>query len=1157
MVEYTKMVARIVFATLLLLFSGNIQAADETTSFDEPNTYWDKGTDNPTKHTLTRRMALVGHNCMVSRLADGIEVGTGSANLSALCDEDLTNAYTIPSVASVTLLAGSPIAAVKDMKHYFSKDTKAGFKISGQSDVLKLNVLQSTYRINFYKDGECIHTSGVEQKGFTVLNLNVGDINIGSDAVDVIASSQPDQEYDEIALVGIDGVDLSVAKGLEIYYAFVGDAEYSLTNTRIKDYDPNMTVSADKSTSHATKKYLCDDDLTHSTIISAGLQLGSSGAAYAIATSSSTPKGEEAFPAGTEAGFVYSTGGLLDIAPTPVIYLVDKDGKELYHKAINSTVLAVNLSGGDKKVSIKAPCAFSGIKLMVYGVQLASGIGAKYAFVVPEPTTAGHQCEMSPAANVELCSCDARYKMTWDKKNFPDVTWSMVSSTDPNVNLNTITNDDGTKDYILDFSNTEAYKQETDQKEKVTVLMRITNTDGCKQDVNISYGGTSEPSASDPANRKATILANSTAGTATYELGESTSVGINIANIFKNASNIISSKLNSYATYFGGVDLGDTYLCSIHKKEGLISDGSKEVQAGFVVTTKASALNADVLNFWNVRLYKDGKEVSGGVVSSAIGAKLIGSENTHKVRYSVNIPAGTSFDEIKLFHSGLLSANLSQMNIYYAYTADKNAVLDDPTLGASIVSYDNTGASIDADRTQSIGVANVGNGLLNITNSIDNDLNTCTTFPTGLKAVSGSVLGIKLGRTATRNKQLVVVVNKEVVGLGLDVAGAIVVKTWKDGKEDPVETYDDWSVLGANVISSGDKGYIFINPTQEYDAVTITEGKGISLLDGLAVYGLLLRNDKDGNGVADDDELDDECQQDLVFQETVNPVTSKASKTYRGKQTMYFQRTFVGGEGNGEGKWNSLILPVNLTKAQFTELFGSDAKLAQANNLYKKVGKDKDGNTLEQRIIGFEIVPDPTHESDAFLVANTPYIIYMTKEAIEGHQNLSYQNTWDAGDISGEIYKLDKDSEAGGVTYGTAETRVNTGEVDFKNPFVTEWKLTKLAFKGCYEPKQSLAAGDYIFNNGDMYHLTQSGHTMKAFRCWLTPVYETSAAANAAKAFSFGFDGNETTGIDNVHANRLDNKSQKVYNMNGQQIDSLLGVQPGIYIVGGKKVVIK
>lgn len=1155
MVEYTKMVARIVFATLLLLFSGNIQAADETTTSSEPNTYWDKGTDNHTKHTLTRRMALVGHNCMVSRLADGIKVGSGSAHLSNLCDEDLSNHYTLPSTASVDLLAGSPIVAVKDMKHYFSKDTKAGFKISGQSDVLKLSVLQATYRINFYKDGEFLSTSEVEQLGFSVLDLNVGDVNIGSDAVDVIAKDQPKDDYDEIALVSKDGINLSVINGLEIYYAFVGDAEYSLTNTRIKDLDSDITVSG--KLTGVSNKALVDDNLSNEALISVALQLGSSGSASVIATRSTDAANQQTFPAGTEAGFVFNCFGAVKIAPTPTIYLLDKDGKELYHKAVKSTVLAVNLSGGDEKVSIKAPCAFSGIKLMVYGVELASGIGAKYAFVVPEPTTAGHQCEMSPAANVELCSCDARYKMAWDKKNFPDATWSMVNSTDENVRLNTITNADGTKDYILDFSNTEAYKQETDQKEKVTVLMRITNTDSCKQDVTINYGGTSEPSASDPANRKATILANSADGTATYVLGESTSVGIDILKYFKNASNIISSKLNSFASYIGGITLGKTTLCSIHKKEGLISDGSKEIQAGFVVTAKRSALSADVLKFWNVQLYKDGQKVSGGIVSSAIDAKLIGSEDTHKVRYFINVPAGVSFDEIRLCSTGLLAANLGQMNIYYAYTADKDAVLDDPTLNATIVSYDNTGASIDADRTQSIGGANVGNGLLNITNSIDDDLKTCATFPTGLKAVSGSVLGIKLGRTATRNKQLVVVVNKEVVGLGLNVASAIVVKTWKDGQDDPVATYDDWSVLGANVVSLGDKGYIFINPTQEYDAVTITEGKGISLLDGLSVYGLLLRNDKDGNGVADGDELDDECQQDLVFQETVNPVTSKASKTYRGKQTMYFQRTFVGGDVKGKGKWNSLILPVDLTKAQFTELFGSDASLAQANKLYKKVEKDKDGNTLERRIIGFEIVPDPTHESDAFLVANTPYIIYMTKETIDRHQNLPHQNTWDAGDISGEIYKLDKDSEAGGVTYGTAETRENGGEVDFKDPFVTEWKLAKLAFKGSYEPKQSLAAGDYIFNNGDMYHLTQSGHTMKAFRCWLTPVYETSADANAAKVFSFGFDGNETTGIKNAPTDGIEVKSQKVYNLNGQQIDSLLGVQPGIYIVGGKKVVIK
>ena len=50
-------------------------------------------------------------------------------------------------MADVTLLKGSPIVAVKDMKHYFDKDTKAGFKISVESSVLKLNVLENSYHI--------------------------------------------------------------------------------------------------------------------------------------------------------------------------------------------------------------------------------------------------------------------------------------------------------------------------------------------------------------------------------------------------------------------------------------------------------------------------------------------------------------------------------------------------------------------------------------------------------------------------------------------------------------------------------------------------------------------------------------------------------------------------------------------------------------------------------------------------------------------------------------------------------------------------------------------------------------------------------------------------------------------------------------------------
>lgn len=1106
----------------------------------QANTYYDKGQEGatPNRTPLKSRMALVGHNCMVSRLADGISVGSGSKNLSYLCDENLDNCYTIPSVANATLLAGSPIVAVKDMKHYIDKDTKAGFKISGESNVLTLEVLKGNYHIRFYRDGKILKTSPVEQLGFTVLNLSVGNIDLGNNAVDIIAAEQPDQDYDEIALVGQNGIKVDVVKGLKIYYAFVGDAEYSLTKTKIQQYDKNITLNA-KSSTHPTdlplignlnylNRDLIDDDLSNGIAISALLQLGSSGYAQVIANNE---KSTETFPAGTEAGFVYSDGALIGAGVTPVIYLLDKNGNMIYEKAIKTTVLSVSIGGEQKKVSIKAPVDFSGIKFRTMGVEVANGVTANYAFIIPKPESAGHQCEMSPAASLDLCNCDSHYQLKWDKENFPNVTWGIKTTSDKEVKFDPTNN-------TLDFSETNSYKNDTG--EKVTVEMELKNEDGCTQTITINWGGSTEQK---PENKRETVLYNKDPKNPTYEMGDGRSFGINILSIVKNSNNIISSDLSSYATYFGGVSIGDSYLCSVKKKDGKISDGtvartSGERQVGFVVTAKGSALSADVLKLMNVRIYNEGKEVAGGITTSAISAKLIGSQDTHKLRYFIKVPATTVFDEIRLYSTGLLGADLSVMNIYYAYTADTNAVLDDPMEGAEVISFEKNNASIDADRTQSIGVANVGNGLKDITNCIDGNLETKTTFPTGVKAVSGSVLAVKLGVTASRNKQLVVVVNKEAVGLGLDVAGAIVVKTYKTGVKDPVETFSDWSVLGANVITLGDKGYIFISPKSDYDEVAITEGEGVSALDGLAVYGLLLRNDKDGDGTPDVDEPAEDCKQDLVFQETVH-LNKKSQKKYKENLTMYFQRSFV------EGEWNSLIMPVDLTKAQFDEAFGSDAKLAKANRVY-----DSNGNL----VIGFSLVEENKDKANsAYLAANTPYIIYIGKKATP--QDIT---TIDAGPISGEIYKVDNSLAAGGVTF-TYDNDKATNSIEQNFPvdqaITTNWGMTDLKFIGSYNNHQNLEDGNYIWNNGALYYLTKPNHWMKGYRCWLAPTWSSSATGNA-KLITFGFGNGETTGI-NMPSMGNTTGSTKVYNLNGQRVDNMLGVQPGIYIVNGKKVVVK
>lgn len=1092
-------------------------------------------------------MALVGHNCMVSRFPDGVSVGTGIKGLSNLCDENLDNYCDLPGVADVTLLAGSPIVAVKDMKHYFDKDTKAGFKISVESSVLKLNVLENSYHIYFYKDGKFLKDSKIEQRGFSVLNLAVGDIGLGS-TMDIVAKEQPTEDYDEIALVGQSGLNVSAVKGLKIYYAFVGDGEYTLTKSSIKKYDSyfNTNIQLTPETSDALANYLTDDDTSNGSAL--GI-IASVGLGYAQVVAKDNNSTGETFPEGTEAGFVYTITSLVSVADTPVLTLLDRNGNKIYEKALSTQVLSLDLGGGKRKVSIKAPCAFSGIKIKVEGLKVLTVSTAQYAFVIPKPTTAGHQCTMSPTATLDICSCDEKYVLNWDKKNYPKASWKMLSTTDDNVTFDEA-------NYTLDFSKSKAYLEGNGAK--ATVVMKLTNTDGCSQQITINYGGNNQP-----VEKKEMALVNTDPAKPAYELGDGNSYGLSILSIVKNSANIISSKLNSFASYFGGVSIGESYLCSVKKTEGMISDGSKAIQAGFVVTAKGSALTADVLKLMNVKIYYQGKEVGHQINTAAIAAKLIGSEDTHKLRYSIKVPAGTQFDEIRLYSDGLLGANLSVMNIYYAYTADENAILDDPTEGAEIVSFDNNGASINADRTQSAGVLKAGNGMKDLTNCIDGSLETCTTFPMGVGAGEGSILAVKLGVTATRNKQLVVVVNQAALGVGVDLGSGIVVKTYKkkeaaadpakaykadeQGSEDSqktddsdvVQTFSDWSILGANLITRGDKGFIVLTPTKDYDEVSITQGAALQIAEGLKVYGILLRNDADGDGTPDTEMPSEDCKHDIVFDEDVH-ISDKSQKRYKDNLTMYFKRTFVPGE------WNSVILPVNLTKAQFVEAFGATAKLSEAREVYQ------DEKSL---VIGFKAVEETVVDGQTvYLKANKPYIILVDEATVRDHQNKTW-TTNDVGSITGEIYMVDK-TQVDGVSYTYNEaTAIKPVSETFAigEGIDASWGLTGLQFQASYDPAQSLVIGDYGWNAGNLYHLRKA-HTMKGYRCWLTPTW--ASASQSQTTLSFGFGQGELTGVETAPSAEQQGEL-KIFNLQGQRLSSLQGVQPGVYIVNGKKMVVK
>lgn len=116
----------------------------------------------------------------------------------------------------------------------------------------------------------------------------------------------------------------------------------------------------------------------------------------------------------------------------------------------------------------------------------------------------------------------------------------------------------------------------------------------------------------------------------------------------------------------------------------------------------------------------------------------------------------------------------------------------------------------------------------------------------------------------------------------------------------------------------------------------------------------------------------------------------------------------------------------------------------------------------------------------------------------------------------------------------------------------TNWGLTDLNFYGSYNPHQNLEADQYIWNKGKMYHLTKS-HWMKGYRCWITPTWVNN---EDAKTLSFSVKESDTNRIIITPADS-NSGDAKVYNIFGQRMNSMSGNQSGVYIMNGKKVVVK
>lgn len=232
------------------------------------------------------------------------------------------------------------------------------------------------------------------------------------------------------------------------------------------------------------------------------------------------------------------------------------------------------------------------------------------------------------------------------------------------------------------------------------------------------------------------------------------------------------------------------------------------------------------------------------------------------------------------------------------------------------------------------------------------------------------------------------------------------------------------------------------------------------------------------------------------------------------------------------GKWESLILPCTLTGDQVKQTFGGDQGVQLS--VFDRV----DGTCVYFKTVDLD--------TDS-IVAGTPYIIKVGKEA-DIKKGDEYTFPWGNNTtlkVKGPIYQVK------GVV---PPTFTGDGVIIDK----TSGGYT-VQFHGFYYDKGAAPRNAYVVNNGNMYHLSSDWNSFVGTSWYVTI---TDADGNA-KALSFSFDGDSsTTAIENV-TRQEDAAVQTdgfVYNLSGQRVgtrNNMSNLSSGIYIVAGKKVVVK
>lgn len=293
----------------------------------------------------------------------------------------------------------------------------------------------------------------------------------------------------------------------------------------------------------------------------------------------------------------------------------------------------------------------------------------------------------------------------------------------------------------------------------------------------------------------------------------------------------------------------------------------------------------------------------------------------------------------------------------------------------------------------------------------------------------------------------------------------------------------------------------------------------------------------------------DEDQEDGAY---INAQAADDNKTLQ-KSVVYLHRTM------NAGKWNSLVLPISLTVGQVKSIFGDQVHIS------KFYGAKEDH---PQRIV-FDPITANRNDPDAIAIEEGK--LYLVKPTADGGMPKDQPEkkfTYNGNPISvtnyytivGVTFKQKKDVE--GINY-SARVEGTKGSEEYGTAQQVQFVGT---YVKCFDNNNNIPAYSYVLNGNNVggtaglwYYRTVSTNT-KGFRGWLQ-----SVNGQASNVFEYEIEGvveqvnGNATAIDGIEA--AQQHSANIYNLNGQLVrqgaTSTEGLPSGLYIVGGKKLVVK